>query len=218
MGDNKAKVNGYINDQNLVERVETWIDNPFLGDMLFEAIYSDYKSAGGAQFPTHIVQKQGGYPTFDLRLTDVQANAAVNIQPAQGRGGRRWWSAALRRHPGAEKLGDGIYLIKGGYAAFAVDFKDGITIVEAGQSEARGPRGHRRSEEADSQQAGQIRRQHAQPHRPFERLARGGGRRRDDSHVSVEQGVSREDAEPAAHVEPGQGAAGREEADRRGGR
>src|SRR5258708_6957146 len=84
-GDNKAKVNGYINAQNQVERVETWIDNPFLGDMLFEAIYSDYKDAGGAQFPRHIVQKQGGYSIFDLMLTDVQANATVNIQAAQSR-------------------------------------------------------------------------------------------------------------------------------------
>ena len=82
VGDNKAKVNGYINAQNLVERVETWIDNPFLGDMLFEAIYSDYKDVGGAQFPMHIVQKQGGYPIFDLTLADVKANAAVTIQPA----------------------------------------------------------------------------------------------------------------------------------------
>ena len=32
----------------------------------FEAIYSDYKDVGGAQFPMHIVQKQGGYPIFDL--------------------------------------------------------------------------------------------------------------------------------------------------------
>src|SRR5262252_6448930 len=46
LGDNKAKVNGYINDQNLVERVETWIDNPFFGDMPFEAIYSSYKDVG----------------------------------------------------------------------------------------------------------------------------------------------------------------------------
>src|SRR5438094_6224266 len=80
LGDNKAKVNGYINDQNLVERVETWIDNAFLGDMAFEAIYSDYKDAGGAKFPMHIVQKQGGYPIFDLTVNDVKANAAVNIQ------------------------------------------------------------------------------------------------------------------------------------------
>ncbi len=139
VGDNKAKVNGYINEQNLVERVETWIDNAFLGDTLFEAIYSDYKAAGGAQFPTHIVQKQGGYPTFDLRLTDVQANAAVNIQPAQGRGGAGGGGGGANAPaPEPEKLGDGIYLIKGGYAALAVDFKDHIVIVEAGQNEARG--------------------------------------------------------------------------------
>ena len=137
LGDNKAKVNGYINAQNLVERVETWIDNPFLGDMPFEAIYSDYKDAGGAQFPMHIVQKQGGYPVFDLNVSDVKMNAAVNIQPPQGRGGA---PAAAAAAPAAqsEKLGDGVYLITGGYAVIAIDFKDYIAIVESGQSEARG--------------------------------------------------------------------------------
>ena len=138
MGDNKAKVNGYINEQNLVERVETWIDNAFLGDMPFEAIYTDYKAAGGAQFPTHIVQKQGGYPIFDLNVTDVKANAAVNIQPAQGRGGAPGAAAAPANAATSEKLGDGVYLITGGYAAIAIDFKDHITIIETGQSEPRG--------------------------------------------------------------------------------
>jgi glyoxylase-like metal-dependent hydrolase (beta-lactamase superfamily II) len=138
-GDNKAKVNGYINDQNLVERVETVIDNPFLGDMPFEAIYSDYKDAGGAKFPMHIVQKQGGYPIFDLTVTDVKANAAIDIQPPQGRGAAGAPAAAAASPATtSEKLGDGVYLITGGYAAIAVDFKDHITIVESGQSEARG--------------------------------------------------------------------------------
>ena len=137
-GDNKAKVNGYINDQNLVERVETSIDNPFYGDMPFEAIYSDYKDVGGAKFPMHIVQKQAGYPIFDLNLTNVQANTAVNIQPPQGRGAGAGGGAAPAAAVESEKLGDGVYLIKGGYAAIAVDFKDHITIIETGQSEARG--------------------------------------------------------------------------------
>ena len=137
LGDNKAKVNGYINEQNLVERVETWIDNPFLGDMPFEAIYSDYKDAGGAQFPMHIVQKQGGYPIFDLNVTDVKVNAAVNIQPPQGRGGAPAAAAAANATPQSEKLGDGVYLITGGYSVIAVDFKDYITLIECGQNEPR---------------------------------------------------------------------------------
>jgi glyoxylase-like metal-dependent hydrolase (beta-lactamase superfamily II) len=136
VGDNKAKVSGYINDRNLVERVETWIDNPFLGDMLFEGIYSDYKDVGGAQFPMHIVQKQGGYPVFDLNVTEVKANASVAIQPPQGRGAP---AAAAPANPTAqsEKLGDGVYLITGGYAVIAVDFKDYITLIECGQNEPR---------------------------------------------------------------------------------
>jgi hypothetical protein len=102
-GDNKAKVNGYISDGNMVERVETWIDNPFLGDMLFEAIYSDYKDAGGARFPTHIVQKQGGYPIFDLTLADVKVNAPVDIQ-ALGRGGQPAAPAATPSSPSISRI------------------------------------------------------------------------------------------------------------------
>src|SRR5262249_52909226 len=74
-GRNKAQVNGYVNDRHVVERVETWIDNAMLGDMLFEAIYTEYKDFNGVMFPTRIVQKQGGYPIFDLTVSDVKPNA-----------------------------------------------------------------------------------------------------------------------------------------------
>ncbi|HEX7136214.1 MAG TPA: MBL fold metallo-hydrolase [Vicinamibacterales bacterium] len=138
VGDNKARVNGYLNADNLVERVETQIDNPFFGDMPFEAIYSDYKDAGGAMFPMHIVQRQGGYPIFDLTLTELKTNAGVMIQAPQGRGGAGGATPAAGNQAASEKLGDGVHLILGGYAAIAVDFKDHITIIESGQSEARG--------------------------------------------------------------------------------
>src|SRR5262245_15805584 len=129
-GQNKAKVNGYINDQNLVDRVETWIDNAMLGDMLFEASYAEYKDYGGVKFPTKIVQKQGGFPILDLTITDVKPNVPANIQapPAQPP------AAAAAT---SEKLSDGVYLILGGYAALAVDFKDYIVVVEGPQSEER---------------------------------------------------------------------------------
>jgi len=138
VGQNKANVNGYINDQNMVERVETWIDNPLFGDMPFEAIYTDYKDFGGVKFPARIVQKQGGFPILDLTVADVKPNAPVNIQPPQGRGAAPA-PAAGGQPPAAtsQKLADGVYLILPAYAALAVDFKDYIVVIEGPQTEAR---------------------------------------------------------------------------------
>lgn len=132
IGDNKAKVNGYISEQNLVDRVETWIDNAFLGDMHVEAIYDRYRSEGGVQFPMHIVQTQGGHPVFDLSLADVRLNVPVTIEAP----------AATAPPPApatqTEKLGEGMYLITGGYAVLAAEFRDHVVLLESGQNEARG--------------------------------------------------------------------------------
>jgi len=137
-GQNKAMVNGYVNEQNMVERVETWIDNAMLGDMLVELAYSDYQDFSGVKFPTRIVQTQGGHPTLELTITDVKPNVPADIQPPQGRGG----PAAAPPGGGApatpsEKLADGVYLILGGYASLAFDFQDYIVVIEGPQSEAR---------------------------------------------------------------------------------
>jgi glyoxylase-like metal-dependent hydrolase (beta-lactamase superfamily II) len=136
IGDNKARVNGYVNAQNVVERVETWIDHAVVGDMPFEAIYTDYRTVDGVPFPMHIVQKQGGYPIYDLTVSDVKVNAPVTIQP-QGRGAAPPAAMAASPATSSEKLGDGVYLVTGGYAMIAVDFKDYIAVVESGNSEQR---------------------------------------------------------------------------------
>jgi len=143
IGQNKAPVSGYIDAQNMVERVETKIDNAFFGDMAFEAVYSGYKDFNGVKFPTKIIQKQGGHPIFDLDVTTVKVNSPVTIQApqAQGRGGAVAAPAAAAAAPAAlptEKLGDGVYLILGGYACLAIEMKDHIVVIEGPQSEARG--------------------------------------------------------------------------------
>jgi glyoxylase-like metal-dependent hydrolase (beta-lactamase superfamily II) len=130
-GGNKAMVRGYLNSDNLLEKVETKIDNNVLGDIPFETAFSDYKDFGGVKFPTHIVQKQGGFPVLDLTVTDVKPNAPANIMSAGGP------PAPAPQMASSEKLGDGVYLILGGYAAIAVDFKDYIVIIEGGQSDQR---------------------------------------------------------------------------------
>jgi glyoxylase-like metal-dependent hydrolase (beta-lactamase superfamily II) len=131
---NKAKVNGYIGPDNMVDKVETWIDNAMLGDTLYEATYSNYKDFGGVKVPTRIVERQGDYPTLELTVSDASANAPANIQAPQ-RGGAPGGGAPAG--PSTEKLGDGVFLVLPAYAAVAVDMKDGVVVIEGPQSEAR---------------------------------------------------------------------------------
>ena len=93
---------GYINSQNLVEKVQTWLENPIFGDMLVEAEYTHYRDgANGLKFPAQMVQKRGGWPTFTAYILGAHANPP-NIQqlltpPPGGRGGGGGGRAALPR-------------------------------------------------------------------------------------------------------------------------
>jgi glyoxylase-like metal-dependent hydrolase (beta-lactamase superfamily II) len=160
------KVVGYINPQtNLVEKVDTWLDNPFFGDMYIENVFTEYRDGnGGVKFPSAIVQKRVGQPTFDFQVLGAFANPP-NLQqlmtpPARGggaggaggagRGGPPAGGApgAGRGGPGgpggagaaptSEKLADGVWRISGGYNALAVEFRDHVVLFEPGPSnEAR---------------------------------------------------------------------------------
>ena len=134
VGPDKSKIKGYINAQNLVERVETWADNPVLGDMLIEAVYAGYKDFGGVKFPVRIVQKQGGYPVLDIAITEVKPNPPVNISVAD----------AVRQAPlptvrvVTQKPADGVYFFAGGtHNSVAVEFKDFVAVVEGPLNEER---------------------------------------------------------------------------------
>ena len=69
-------VTGYINDQNMVERVETWVEHPILGDLPVESTYTEYRDFGGVKVPGKIVQKRAGWPTFEATITSASANPA----------------------------------------------------------------------------------------------------------------------------------------------
>jgi len=143
-GGQPYKVVGFINAQNLVEKVQTWLENPVFGDMLVEADYSYYRDgANGLKFPAQIVQKRGGWPTFTAYILGAHANPA-NLQQlltppaAAGRGGAGAPPAPAAAGPTSEKLADGVYRINGAYNSLAIEFADHILLFEPGpQSEAR---------------------------------------------------------------------------------
>src|SRR6266850_91574 len=72
---NKTRFEGLLNEQNLVERIVTWLDNPVLGDTAFEAVFRDYKDFGGVKFPTPIAKRGGGFPVLDGTITGGKPNA-----------------------------------------------------------------------------------------------------------------------------------------------
>jgi len=140
------RVVGYINANNLVEKVDTWIENPVFGDMLVENEYTHYRDANGVKFPSDMVQKRAGWPTFEAQILGINVNPA-NIQqlvtppPPAGRGGGQGGAGgpgAAPAGPTSEKLADGVYRINGAYNALAVEFADHILLFEPGpQNEAR---------------------------------------------------------------------------------
>jgi glyoxylase-like metal-dependent hydrolase (beta-lactamase superfamily II) len=137
MGD-KAPVTGYIDDMGYVARVETKIDNNVLGDIVWDAVYTDWKDFGGVKFPAHIVQHQGTQGFFELNVSDVKVNAPVDLTPPPGRGGRGGGPGrGAPAGPISEDLGGGFWLITGGYAAIVADFKDYIVVVEGPQNDMR---------------------------------------------------------------------------------
>src|SRR5262245_46440366 len=144
-------INGYVNEQNIVERVETWLADNIMGDMHILATYTGWKDFGGAMAPAKIVQTRGEWPYFQVDVTAAKANppdVATLVPapaPAAGRGGGGGGAPGGRGAPPAltvtsEKLGDGLYRLttgNGSYDSVIVEFKDYIMMLEAGQPEAR---------------------------------------------------------------------------------
>jgi glyoxylase-like metal-dependent hydrolase (beta-lactamase superfamily II) len=125
-------VNGYINPQGLVEKIDTWTPNPVLGDALIETTFSNYRDFGGVQFPTRIVQRQGGFPVLELSVADVRPNGAVTIQaPAAG--------APQQARASSERIADGVWYLAGtpDPNSQLVEFRDFTVLIESSVTEAR---------------------------------------------------------------------------------
>jgi glyoxylase-like metal-dependent hydrolase (beta-lactamase superfamily II) len=96
-------ISGFIDDKNMVDKVQTWIEEPVLiGDMLVEDSFSGYKSFDGVQFPTSIVETRAGLAWNQITITDVKPNAPAPLPAAApaGGGGRGGAGGAAGGAPG----------------------------------------------------------------------------------------------------------------------
>lgn len=131
----KSRVVGIINAKNEVTKVQTWIDDPVLGDTPVEITYSDYKDFGGIKFPSKIARTQGGHPFLDVNVTAVKKNPEVAIAVPDN-------VSTFTPPPvvvDARPLSDGVYYLGGGtHHSVAINMADGVVVVEGPQNEARG--------------------------------------------------------------------------------
>jgi glyoxylase-like metal-dependent hydrolase (beta-lactamase superfamily II) len=124
----KARV--FVNRENLVERVESWVESPVLGDMAVVTAYGGYRDVDGVKVPTQIRQSAGGHPVLDFTASEVKVNAGGIAAPA------------TIREPTdtvkVEKAAEGVWFVAGGtHHSVAVEMRDHVILFECPLGDAR---------------------------------------------------------------------------------
>ena len=129
---------GHYGADYLLDRIETWIDDPIFGDLPVEAEFGEYRDFGGLKFPGSIVQRQGGYTTLHLDIDDVVTNTVASAVPPPRAGGRGGGQGAPSNDatPYAE-IAEGVFVMNGAYQGVAVEFADYAVVIDGMQSDER---------------------------------------------------------------------------------
>ena len=137
----KYKMNITINDQNLVELVDTWIPNPIYGDMDYEMRYTRYKDFNGVKFPMLLHVHHGdprlnpAHNFYEYAVSDIKVNAPAPA-PAVPDAVRTATLAPVRVV--SQKLADGVWMLGGGtHNSMLVEFRDYLALVDAPNNEER---------------------------------------------------------------------------------
>jgi glyoxylase-like metal-dependent hydrolase (beta-lactamase superfamily II) len=121
----------FINDEYLVERVESRVPDTVLGETQYVTEYVDYRDFDGVKFPTRIRQAAGGHPVLDVAVKEVQPNAPAAFEVPE-------LVRTATERVAAEKIADGVWFIAGGsHHSVAIEMKDHMVLVEAPLNEAR---------------------------------------------------------------------------------
>jgi glyoxylase-like metal-dependent hydrolase (beta-lactamase superfamily II) len=127
---------GYIGPTNLVEKVETWMDQPLMGDLEVMFSYTGYADANGLKVPTKISQKNIGMEVFAANPATAAANPP-ELERLLTEGVKPKPPAPVLPQVTSIKLAEGVYRLTGGYDALAVELKDQAVIIGGGGDETR---------------------------------------------------------------------------------
>lgn len=128
----RMSATAFFNAEGLVERVESRVPHPVLGDQRVVTEYSGYRDFGGVRFPAKIRQTQDGGGVLELEVSEVRANAAAELKVPD----------AVLKGPAvrvtAEKASEGVWYLAGGsHHSVAIEMKDHVVVVEGPQFDGR---------------------------------------------------------------------------------
>jgi glyoxylase-like metal-dependent hydrolase (beta-lactamase superfamily II) len=120
-----------VGADSLVQRVESRAPDAVLGEVDVVTRYSDYRDVGGVKFPGRIEQSMAGHPVLDVRVRDVQPNAAVDIAAPDA-------VRSASERVTTDRIADGIWFIGGGsHNSVAIEMRDHLVLVEAPLNDGR---------------------------------------------------------------------------------
>lgn len=140
----KYRVTGEFDENNILERIITWLPDPVMGDMQYEIRYSDYREIGdGIIFPFRYHAHQGDQfllPTnsarnwMDYRVSEAETNIDVDLPVPDDVAG----AEPQPMNVVATEVADGVWHMTGSNAhSVAIEFRDFVTVVEAPTSDER---------------------------------------------------------------------------------
>lgn len=125
---------------NLLTKYEMLSDDPVLGDVLWEVVFSDYREIGGIKMPFKAVDRYGGEVIASQIHTEIKINSSIDDSifeiPKDAKTGREVGGTPS---PTVTKLAQGVYFVNGisgggdvwFYSQLFVAFEDYILVVES---------------------------------------------------------------------------------------
>lgn len=121
----RYRATAWIGADGLVQRVDSVMPHPVTGDTPVSTVYSGWRDWGGVKFPTRIQQTQGGHPVYDLTVTEVQANPALDMPvPAL--------VSSFAERVESQQAAPGVWYLAGGsHNSVLVEFSDHLMLIES---------------------------------------------------------------------------------------
>ena len=120
-----------VGADGLVQRVDSRVPDPVLGEVEVVTKYSNYRDVGGVKFPGRIEQGMAGMPVLDVQVREIEPNAAVDIVVPDA-------VRSATERVTTDKIAEGVWFVGGGsHNSVAIEMKDHLVLVETPLNDGR---------------------------------------------------------------------------------